>query len=167
MCIRDSVIFGRGDACPDDIVNAFLLEDKLPDQRETVCPGEVIAYYEPLTPVDAADFAGPLEALSAVETEINYLPEYNSWDGETTTKVGCPFGGVLTFESGGQLAFDDCAFASGFVLTGNGEADYEADRFKMGVLVAGLANGELAYERNGDSVSVTGFYDGQAVELTK
>ena len=75
--------------------------------------------------------------------------------------------GTLTFESGGQLAFDDCAFAKGFVLVGNGEADYGADRFKMGVLVAGLADGELTYERDGDSVSVTGFYDGQAIELTK
>ncbi|MEK7324763.1 MAG: alpha/beta hydrolase, partial [Chloroflexota bacterium] len=160
------VIFGRGDACPDDIVNAFLVDDKLPDQRQTVCPGEVIDSYEPLTPVDAADFADPLEALSAVETEINYLPEFNGWDGETRTSVGCPFGGTLTFESGGQLAFDDCAFAKGFVLVGNGEADYGADRFKMGVLVAGLADGELTYERDGDSVSVTGFYDGQAIELT-
>lgn len=161
------VIFSRGDACPDDIVTAFLVEDKLPDQREMVCPGEVIDSYEPLTPVDAADFADPLEALSAVETEIAYLPEYNSWDGETRTSAGCPFGGTLTFEGGGQLIFDDCAFARGFVLAGNGEADYEADRFKMGVLVAGLAEGELTYERDGDSVSVTGFYDGQAVELTK
>jgi pimeloyl-ACP methyl ester carboxylesterase len=161
------VIFGRGDACVDDIVIAFLAEDKLPDQRETVCPGEVIVGYDPLTPVDAADFANPLEALSAVETEINYLPEYNSWDGETRISVGCPFGGTLTFESGGQLAFDDCAFAKGFVLAGNGEADYEAERFKMGVLVTGLADGELTYERDGDSVSVTGFYHGQAIELTK
>ena len=161
------VIFSRGDACPDDIVTAFLVDDKLPDQRETVCPGDVIDSYEPLTPVDAADFADPLEALAAVETEINYLPEYSSWDGETPTTVGCPFGGMLTFESGGQLAFDNCAFARGFVLAGNGEADYEADRFKMGVLVAGLADGDLTYERDGDSVSVTGIYDGQAIELAK
>ncbi len=161
------VIFGRGDACPDDIITAFLVDDQLPDQRETACTGEVIDSYEPLTPVDAADFADPLEALSAVETEINYLPEYNSWNGETTMKVGCPFGGTLTFEDGGQFVFDDCAFARGFVLVGNGEADYEADLFKMGVLVAGLADGELTYERDGDSVSVTGFYDGQAVELEK
>lgn len=39
------VIFGRGDACVDDLVTAFLVEGKTPARRETVCPGLVIEPY--------------------------------------------------------------------------------------------------------------------------
>jgi pimeloyl-ACP methyl ester carboxylesterase len=39
------VTFGYGNPCPDDLVTAFLLEDQLPAQRETICPGAVIVPY--------------------------------------------------------------------------------------------------------------------------
>jgi hypothetical protein len=133
------------------------------------CEGEITSAYVPLAPVDAADFADPLEALASVDTEIYYLPEYFYWDYETPTSVGCPYGGTLAFEIsdvGEQFTLDECAFSNGFVMTGRGVYDYEPDVFTLDVEVTGLADGALVYERHGDgSLSVTGEYDGQAVSL--
>jgi pimeloyl-ACP methyl ester carboxylesterase len=39
------VIFGWGYDCPDLIVADFLVNNKMPDQRETTCPGSVIEPY--------------------------------------------------------------------------------------------------------------------------
>ena len=92
------VIFGRGDKCPDDLVTAFLVDDKLPVQRQIHCEGHVSDLYIPIAPTDAAEFVDPLDAMDSADTEIYYLPEYYNWDGETPTSVGCPFGGVVRFE---------------------------------------------------------------------
>lgn len=39
------VIFGYGNECPDQIVTAFLVDDRRPAQRETTCEGTVIGEY--------------------------------------------------------------------------------------------------------------------------
>jgi pimeloyl-ACP methyl ester carboxylesterase len=39
------VSFGYGDSCPDELVTAFLVDDRRPAERETTCPGEVIYPY--------------------------------------------------------------------------------------------------------------------------
>jgi hypothetical protein len=164
------VIFGRGNPCPDDIVAEFLVNDTLPRERETLCEGVVADEYVPLAPVDASDFAGPLEALASADDEINYLPEYFYWDGETATSVGCPHGGVLAFEATDLLytfSLTGCAFSSGFVMTGAGEYDPDTGRFTLEVDVAGLAEGKLSYTREGDgSIRVTGEYAGEPIDLS-
>ncbi|MBI3760617.1 MAG: alpha/beta fold hydrolase, partial [Chloroflexi bacterium] len=164
------VIFGRGDACPDEIVTAFLVEGKLPAQRETRCHGVIADDYVSLAPADARAFADPLDALASAETEITYLPEYYNWDGETTTSVGCPHGGALTFEAAGedQFTLTSCAFSSGFVMTGRGTYNSDDDRFTLDVAVTGLADGKLNYAREGDgTMTVTGEYGGKEVSFTK
>jgi pimeloyl-ACP methyl ester carboxylesterase len=165
------VVFGRGDACVDDVVTAFLARGERPGRRETICPGYVADAYVPLAPLDARDFADPLEALASLEDEIALLPEYYNWDGETPTSVGCPFGGALSFDNAdGAQAFrlDGCAYSDGFVVTGAGVYDPDADRFTLDVRVAGLAEGALIYSREGDgSIRVSGEYDGQAVDLSQ
>ncbi len=45
------VIFGRGEACPDDLVTAFLEDGTLPASRRTVCPGDVADDYVPIPPL--------------------------------------------------------------------------------------------------------------------
>ncbi len=95
----------------------------------------MISEFLPLAPLDAAEFADPLEALSSVDDEIFYLPEYYYWDLTTPTVVGCPFGGSFSFESsaaGENLAFSNCAFSDGFVITGRGIYDYNAGLFFAG-----------------------------------
>jgi len=165
------VIFGRGNTCPDDIVTAFLVDDRLPEQRETRCEGVVADAYAPIAPADATQFADPLEALASADTEMYYLPEYDNWDAETPTSVGCPFGGTLQFESVDSthhFTLSGCAFSTGFTMTGTGVYDLEEDRFTLDVEVTGLADGQLAYMSESDgALSVTGEYDGQPVDLSE
>jgi len=163
------VIFGRGNTCPDDIVTAFLVDDRLPEQRETRCEGVVADAYAPIAPADATQFADLLEALTSADTEMYYLPEYDNWDAETPTSVGCPFGGALQFErvdSRRHFRLSGCAFSAGFGMTGTGAYDPEEDRFTLDVEVTGLADGQLAYVSESDgALSVTGEYDGQPVDV--
>jgi pimeloyl-ACP methyl ester carboxylesterase len=165
------VTFGWGNACPDDIVTTFLVEDMVPRQRETRCAGVVADAYVPLAPADARDFVDPLEALAAADDEIYYLPEYYYWDLETPTQVGCPYGGTLAFEptdAGDSFTLDGCAFSAGFVMTGTGMYDPNIDRTTFDVAVSGLAAGTLSYVRESDgTVRLTGTYAGNPVELER
>lgn len=165
------VIFGWGNACVDDLVTAFLVDDQLPAQQETICEGIVARDFVPLAPLEASDYASPLEALVSVDDELYYLPEYYYWDLETPTTIGCPWGGTFTFEAsevGEGYILSDCAFSAGFSLTGDGSYDYNEDLFTLNVTVHGLADGTLVYTRAGDGVlHVTGEYESQQIDLTE
>jgi pimeloyl-ACP methyl ester carboxylesterase len=163
------VIFGWGNACVDDLVTAYLVEDQMPD-RETTCAGVVIDPYVSLPPADASEFSDPLQAMISVDDEIYYLPEYYYWDLETPTSVGCPFGGTLAFEpsdAGEQFTLAGCAFTRGFVMTGTGEYNYDEERFSLELTVAGPLSGEMAYVREGaGSVSLKWAYGGKIIDLS-
>jgi hypothetical protein len=161
------VIWGRGNVCIDDPVNAFLINDQVPAQRETECGGKVMSKYIPLAPKNASAFKTLLEAFESVETEINYLPEYWYWDYVTSTRTGCPVSGWLRFKAVGnrvEFKLENCAFSNGFVMTGDGSYQFGRDRFVLNVNVTGYQNCELAYERQGDEASVTGTCDGEPVD---
>jgi len=163
------VIFGWGNACVDDLVTAFLVEDALPD-RQTECEGAVAYEFVPLAPRSAADFADPLEALESVDNEMYYLPEYYYWDLDTPTATGCPFGGSWTFEAsddGEAYTFAGCAFSEGFIMTGSGSYSYDTELFTLNVSVTGLADGELIYTRDVDyHLTVSGEYGGETIDLS-
>ena len=165
------VIFGRGVSCIDDLVTNFLVNDQLPSERETTCEGTVTDEFVPLAPINAAEFANPLEALRSVDNEIYYLPEYYYWDVETATSVGCPFGGVLSFEvtdTGDSLSLENCSFTNGFSLTGSGSNNYDEGTFTLEVDVTGLKDGSLIYTRDGEgALHVTGTYGSEAVDLSE
>lgn len=165
------VIFGWGNACVDDLVTAFLVDNQLPAQPETTCEGVVVRAFVPLAPLEAAEFASPLEALSSVDDELYYLPEYYFWDLETPTTIGCSRGGTFEFApsaSGEVYTLRSCAFTSGFVMTGSGSYDYEEGLFTLDVTITGLADGALTYARDDDGRQhVTGEYGGRAVDLTR
>lgn len=165
------VIFGWGNTCVDDLVATFLVNDQLPDERETVCEGVVASEYYPNALSNAADYETPLEALVAVDNELYYLPEYYYWDYETPTTIGCPFGGTLAFESveeGEAFQLEGCAFSEGFVMTGAGVYNYEEDLLTLEVNVSGLENGALVYTRDTDwAYHVTGEYGGQPIDLSE
>ncbi len=165
------VIFGRGNACPDDQVTAFLLDGELPAERETICDGYVMDDYYILSPVTAAEFRDALDAMWAFDIEVFYLPEYYDWDYYTPTAVGCTYGGALAFEpadTGHTFAIEGCAFTQGFVLTGQGAYEDESGTLTFDVTVAGDAEGELHYEYLDDgTINVTGTYAGEDVDLTQ
>lgn len=163
------IIFAWGDDCVDDLVTDYLVLDQPPDERQTKCEGVVAYEFVPLAEADASVYEDPLQALSAVDDEIYYLPEYYYWDVETPTSVGCPFGGALSFEAvedGEEFTLHQCAFSKGFVMTGNGFYSYDEETFSLEVGVTGLASGQLTYLRlEDDTRQVTGEYGGKAIDL--
>jgi pimeloyl-ACP methyl ester carboxylesterase len=165
------VIYGRSVPCVDDLVTNFLVNDQMPAERKTTCAGSLIHDFVPLAPLNASQFANPLDALKSADDEIYYLPEYYFWDMTTPTSVGCPFGGTLHFEKinkGDSLTLDQCAFSEGFVMTGSGSNNYDEGTLKLGVNVTGLKNGQLSYTRDGEgALLVTGIYGGGKIDITK
>ena len=162
------VIFAWGNECPDALVTDFLVNDIVPDQRETVCEGSVADDYVPIAPRNASAFKIPLEALSSAETEISYLPEYYYWDGFEPTRVGCTYGGVLGFEynaSGSRSLFTlkDCAFTRHFIMTGTGFHIINTDRFVLEVSTSGRWQCILKYVRTGERIKVTGKCNGKPI----
>src|SRR5258706_6483858 len=166
------VIFGRGNACPDDIVTAFLMQDKRPGARTLECEGVVADEYVPLPPRKAAEFEDALAAFQSAETELNYTPEYYYWDGVTPTSIGYLSGsGTLAFEPGDArtiFTLDQCAFTQGWKMTGTGSYNADLDRFVLEVKVGGV---KYRYVREGDDARVVvgalvieGFVD-QAPEI--
>jgi pimeloyl-ACP methyl ester carboxylesterase len=166
------VIFGRGNACPDEIVTAFLVEGKTPDERITTCEGVMYNSYVPLALPNLADYTDPLQAMIAVDNEIYYLPEYYYWDVETPTLVACPESGSLYFEptdAGDSLTLEHCAFINGLVMDGSGGYDYEAGLFSLNITVSGEATGTLSFIRddNQATYSLTGDYNGATIDLSQ
>ncbi len=164
------VIFGRGVACPDDLVTAFLVNDTLPAERETSCDGVVSDPFVPIAPTDASSFDTPLDALGSAYNEIYYLPEYYYGDTSDTFSIGCPYGGTIEIspteaDDGQQFQLTDCAFSNGFTMTGSGSlVDNE---FNLDVGVTGLKDGHLTYSQDAESNSkVTGEYGGETIDLS-
>jgi len=165
------IIFGRGDACVDDLVTDFLVNGTVPSGRETVCEGVIYDPYVPIPKMDAKDYENPLEALIDVDNEINYLPEYYDWDWETPQSVGCTHGGTLSFEAsdtGADFGFNQCAFSKGFILDGTGAYDDDSGDFTLDVAVSGIADGSLKYTHIYEGgFSATGEYNGETIDLSQ
>ncbi len=162
------VIYGRGNACPDDLVTDFLVNDKMPDERETTCEGVVSDTYVPNAPVDASNLESELDAMDAVYKEIYYLPEFYYGSSSDTIKVGCTYGGSIEFKPADdekqEFNLDHCAFSKGFSLTGNGSLK---DGVSMDMEISGLKTGHLTYTQDADGLSqVKGKIDGKEIDLT-
>ncbi len=162
------VIYGYGDPCPDDLVTDFLVNDVVPAERETTCEGSLIDPHVPLAPRFASSFGSPRKALSAMETEIYYLPEFYYWDGFTPTSVGCNYGGTLGFEPNNagtrtNFSFNKCAFVNNFIMTGTGFYNANTDRFVLKVSTTGRWKCNLTYDRKGENIKITGKCDGKNV----
>jgi pimeloyl-ACP methyl ester carboxylesterase len=166
-------IFGWGYDCPDTYITDFMVDGVLPDQREIVCEdwGEaVISAYQPRIAENANDYTDPLEIFWAIDNEIQLQPEYFYGRFEEALSVACPFGGSFTFgpgEAGEAYLFENCAYTDGFALNGSGLYDYGARLFNIDARVSGDKSGTLSYTRddNDGSISVTGEYGGETVDL--
>jgi pimeloyl-ACP methyl ester carboxylesterase len=156
------VIFGRGVACPDDLVTAFLVSGQRPAHRKTTCPGVIADDYVPVAPADARRFATAEEALASAENEVYYLPEYYYWDGVEPVGTGCARGGLLRIRSASDhdaFELDHCSFSAGFAMTGRGSYDADRDRFELHVRVTGAGSCQLDYVRTGERTRVSGRCD--------
>jgi pimeloyl-ACP methyl ester carboxylesterase len=166
-------IFGWGFDCPDTYITDFLVDGKLPGQRETVCTdwGEaVIRAYAPRIPENANDYNNLLDLFQAIDNEILYQPEYFYGSFEEDTSVACPYGGSFTFgpsASGENHTFEDCTYIKGFVLNGSGTYDYSSGLYTIEVQASGDKSGTLTYthDHTNNSLSVTGEYGGETIDL--
>lgn len=165
------VIYNRGNACPDDIVNALLVDGTQPARAEIECEGVVADPYVALAPRDAAEYADVLDALMALEAELLASPEFLSWDGRATLHVGCARGGAVSFlalPSGAtQIALNACAISHDFAVTGRGRDDVARDRFTLDATLDGRWSGALRYAREGERYRADGTVDDTKIDLSR
>ncbi len=169
------VIWGRGLACPDTIVQALLYDGTLPAAREQLCEQDPIAPYQPLTLTDPVQATDALTVARAVETELsNHIP-LTGWDGQHPTTYGCPFGGTLSASPGDEgtdYQFAACAFWPALRVDGSG-ADVATedgpDRLTLDITVSGSQSGQLNYRhsRADEAFSLTGTWNGQPAHLPR
>ncbi len=157
------VIFGRGNACPDDQVTAFLVRGTIPPAARTVCRGDVADDYVPLPPLRADDFTTTQQALRAVDREIVTSVDYWYWGAEDPLTAGCRFGGTIRYTptaSGSRARMEACSWSEGLALTGRADIDDDTGGITMRVREVG-ADGPtgptVRYARDGDDqVTVRG-----------
>ena len=163
------VIWGRGLACPDQIVAALLLDGTLPTAPEQVCRQDLIDAYTPLTLREPAQAADALTVAQALETELSLSIALNNWEGEGEQTVGCNHGGQVNVSPGLDDAtayrFVDCVWWPGVVLNGTGLAianDEPGDGLSLELTVSGDLQGNMAYydDTYAEAWVISGTYDG-------
>lgn len=165
-------IFGWGNACPDNYVTDFLVNGALPEQREIVCEewADTISTYV-ANPPQTLKGVDLMDAFTAIDDNLFYLPDFYYSDNSEETSVGCDLGGTFTFgpdanESAVNLTFDQCALIKGLALTGSGSFDLNSGLMTYDVDVSGDKAGHLIYTYNyatGDS-SLQGEYGGEKID---
>jgi pimeloyl-ACP methyl ester carboxylesterase len=141
------VIFGRGNACPDNLVTDFLARETLPATRVTVCAGRVAEPYVRLALPTAAGYRTALEFMSSMADQIVNTDDYNYRLADTALTMGCDFGGTLQYRpgrSGTGLVLRSCAFTVGLAMTGTGRI---ADDGSMTLDVT-IPGGRLRYAKD-------------------
>ena len=144
------VIFGWGEACPDEEVTAFILDGTPPTTE--MCDGVVVGDYVPLFPESLPELSEDL--LDLVEWEVSYHPDYYYWDGYTDTRLGCYNGGTWSFTAtdvGNDFAFEDCELAVGLTVDGSGGYDWDEDVFDLEVAIDGC---DHVYTRAGEDYTL-------------
>lgn len=163
------VIWGRGFACPDTIVQALLYDGTLPAAREQLCEQDPVAAYRPLTLTDPAQEADAYTVARAVETELELHIPLSGWDGAHPIGFGCPFGGTLSAEATGTgtaYAFQGCRFWPTLTVNGTGEdmaTETGSDQLTLRLAISGSHSGSLTYRhsRSDEARSLSGTWDGQ------
>lgn len=168
-------IYGWGYECPDNYINDFLVDGKLPSEHEIVCTdweAEPYSSYVPNLPQKASDFASPIDMIIALEDNFYYLPEvyYGSWEEEDT--IGCTYGGTYSFgpsAEGAEYKYDACSMIPGVELTGTATYNSNLYLFNSVVEISGEKQGSLTYTYNyqTQTATLTGEYDGESINLTK
>lgn len=169
------VIWGRGLACPDGIVQALLFDGTLPMAREQLCQQEPIGVYTPLTLTDPTLIADPLTVARGVETELQVYIPLATWDGDHPAGFGCPLGGTMTAtpsDTGTDFAFADCRFWPDLAFSGTGVAvllDAPDDSLTLTLTFTGKASGQITYlHRTADQAfSLSGTWNGKPAHLPR
>ena len=158
------VIYAWGEACPDDLMTAWLVSRTPPPTRVTTCIWDLADAYAAIAPTTAAGYDDALALASSVDDQIFNTSDYIYYDSELVT-AGCDHGGTISYEpieTGTEVHLVACEFTPDLPLTGKGETDDEAGSFEL-ELTSG--DDDLHYERDADGkTSVTGTYGGRRVD---
>ena len=161
------IIFGRGNACPDDTITRFLVEGVTPGTRFVNCDFTGTDPYVSIPAYDVADYRDALAAMTAMDDEINTSADYWNWDGVDPLTYGCLFGGSIeytAYRNGYKAALDDCALTDRLPLTG--DATIDTTRGTFALRVTGPSATSLAYGRDAKGrTSVTGTWFGEPASL--
>jgi pimeloyl-ACP methyl ester carboxylesterase len=145
------VIWGRGFACPDTIVQALLYDGTLPVAREQICKQDPIGDYTAMTLTNPAELADAFTVAKSVEIELTQFLPLNSWDGIDPRTFGCQHGGTLTAattDRGTDYTFKECRFWPGLAVTGTGieiAMDEADDGLTLTLAVSGARSGDIVY----------------------
>ncbi len=169
------VIWGRGFACPDTIVQALLYDGTLPGAREQICVQDAMAPYKPLTLTDPAQVTDAFTVARAVETELFSLIPLSGWDGTHPATFGCPFGGSLSAmatDRGTDYRFAACRFWPDLAVDGSGTEvtiDDATPGLTLDLAVSGSQTGQLAYRYSDtdQAWSLSGTWNGQPAALPR
>ncbi|WP_136646326.1 alpha/beta fold hydrolase [Tabrizicola sp. YIM 78059] len=169
------VIWGRGIACPDAIVQDLIIDGILPVAHEQQCEQDLIGDYLPLTLTDPAAMADPVAVAQAVETELYLNSALNNWDGMQPLTVGCDLGGTLSATatySGTNYAFRECRFWPELTVSGKGveiATGEDRDGLTLTLSVSGHHSGEIVYlyRTRDEAWSISGTWDGKPATLPR
>jgi pimeloyl-ACP methyl ester carboxylesterase len=169
------VIWGRGLACPDEVVASLLYDDTLPEQAVQICEQPFVEDYTPLTLLDPTAADAAFTVAAALETEIGLSPGLQGWDGEDPLSVGCDHGGHVTVSSqDDNTAYDfaACAWWPGLVFEGTGvliENDEPGDGMTLTLTISGNHSGQIVYRSNtiNETKMLSGSYDGKDVSTPR
>jgi hypothetical protein len=121
------VIWGRGLACPDEIMVAFLIDGVAPAAQVQHCEQPFLDRYVSIGPPDPAD---ALAFARAVAAEMGTYPELAYWDYAADLVLGCNHGGSIAATGGDEVAvftFDGCSFWPGLPVSGSAEERFAGD----------------------------------------
>ncbi len=152
------VTFGRGNPCPDNLVNDFLISGRRPTQRKTTCPGSYVQPYIPLAPAKASVFENLKAALVSFDQQFAAVPEYAYWDGITPTATGCAVTGSVRMRAtshGEAYTFTNCSFTDGVRITGTGTKNNDSGQTTLDVTLTGRWNQHVRYVDGSHGKTVT------------
>lgn len=145
------VIYGRGDACPDDLVTDMLVRGKFPAQHTIACPGDLVADYVRNPDAEQIIENGRKTLLIAYDNELNYGVDYWYWGFVDPLEFGCAFGGTIKYtpeSEGSRLVLDHCSFVEDTAATGTGFINDFTGAFRLGLTFSGDWEGSANYRRD-------------------
>jgi pimeloyl-ACP methyl ester carboxylesterase len=158
------VIYAWGQACPDDLMTAWLVDRTPPSTRVTTCAWDLADPYVAIASTSGSTYKDALSLAKSIDDQIFNASEYIYYDSALVT-AGCDHGGTIAYEPtgvGAEVRLRACEFTPDLPLTGKGETDDEAGTFELD-LTAG--KDKLHYERDADgNISVSGTFKGRKVE---
>ena len=91
------IIYGRGDACPDNLVTHILIKGNASRRADHGLPRRRRQRLRARAGCQRPGRGWHSNVMLAIDDEINAGVDYQYWDGTSPLAYGCPFGGTITY----------------------------------------------------------------------